>query len=165
MKFVTVVLLAEVIPMNKPQHTPTCNHCKHSKATHRNGGCIACPCDALYFEKVSQSHTPTPWYVEMTNAGEIGAKTEVRVFGPDRKASGSLFKLNRIGTGHQDCVARELSELKANAAFIVRAVNAHEDLLKFMKDLNYAFYVKGTRAAMIEVMFKSKALIAKAEGK
>jgi hypothetical protein len=115
-----------------------------------------------------QPHTPMPWVVEMTNAGEIGAKTEVRVFGPDRKASGSLFKLNRIGTGHQDCVARELSELKANAAFIVRAVNCHAELLRAALEGVEAWEFVSRNAGYsgpTPVWVKEIKIIAKAEGK
>ena len=52
-----------------------------------------------------------------------------------------------------------------NAAFVVRAVNSHQEMLKLIKDLNYAFYAIGTPKAMKEVMARSKEIIAKAEGR
>jgi hypothetical protein len=54
---------------------------------------------------------------------------------------------------------------KKNAAFIVRACNAHPDMLCLLKRINEAFYVKGTRKALLEAMKETKPLIAKAEGR
>lgn len=47
----------------------------------------------------------------------------------------------------------------------LRAVNSHQEMLKLIKDLNYAFYAVGTPKAMKEVMSRSKEIIAKAEGR
>lgn len=47
----------------------------------------------------------------------------------------------------------------------VMIYDAAPELLTLLKEINYAFYVSGKRNAMMEVMAKTKPLIAKAEGK
>lgn len=83
-------------------------------------------------------HTPTPWKVH----------AEINVFGPD--GSSVLGKTSNSDPGVID-------EVKANAAFIVRAVNAHEELLAMVKIL-HPDHAPVTRC-------DACTLIAKAEGR
>jgi hypothetical protein len=90
--------------------------------------------------KTTSAHTPTPWKLI---SGPFGTGHH---FGNDEQPIGKTKTI-------------------ADAAFIVRAVNSHEELLKLVKDLNYAFYAIGTSKAMKEVMARSKEIIAKTEGR
>lgn len=90
------------------------------------------------------NHTPTPWKLA-TNGWDVLDQENKPLVTPRH--------------------TREIDEIAANQAFIVRAVNSHSELLKLIKDINYAFYAVGTPKAMKEVMSRSKAIIAKAEGK
>lgn len=88
------------------------------------------------------THTPTPWEV-IEEEGYVAAYID----GPEPKDVGMIScELNQNGL--------------ANASFIVRAVNAHEDLVKALKKAHASFCVNnGTYPCEVE------ALIAKAEGK
>jgi len=70
-------------------------------------------------ESVSD-HTPTPWKVRM-----YGEKNRWASFqGPDEMAIGDT-----------NVSARSPEEALANAAFIIRAVNAHEELVEALKKI------------------------------
>lgn len=89
------------------------------------------------------AHTPTPWNNDSPSGLVIFSETE-RVATVDDL--GSSFRTK---------------EMKANAAFIVRAVNSHDDLLITLKSLRKAVsqYLAESVASDID------AAIAKAEGK
>jgi len=98
------------------------------------------------------THTPTPWYTsegpkDEPPAAGLAAKHPTK---PKMKMSiGILFEGYHAG------------EAQANAAFIVRAVNAHEELFNTMKALsNNAFKVPLDQWQTI-----AKQVIARAEGK
>lgn len=90
-----------------------------------------------------QAHTPTPWKVQVEygdpgiprnqGGGEkvyICAADGKKVAKPLREFRGTFTP----GTGWEK-IERPLPEVKANAAFIVRAVNSHEELLGLVKSL------------------------------
>ena len=81
------------------------------------------------------SHTPTPWKV-----GE-----EYEILGPNEKVVATTYH-NR-------------PEVEANAAFIVRAVNAHEELLEALR------YVVDSGESYERVQEIAVQAIAKAEGR
>jgi hypothetical protein len=56
---------------------------------------------------------------------------------------------------------RPYTEQEANARLIAAAL----PMLSLLKRINVAFYVKGTRKALVEVMKEAKPLIASAEGR
>ncbi len=85
------------------------------------------------------AHTPTPWKFENRDEDNYLA-------GPEGQ-----FVISLVGSPDD--------EDKENAAFIVRAVNAHEELLKRLKECYEKLEFKGYSNASVE-----KA-IAKAEGK
>src|ERR1700682_5153340 len=70
-------------------------------------------------------HTPTPWSVA----------TSIKEFVP--KTQGGGLKVRLLGNGFQRLGTMNASEdtelARANAAFIVRAVNSHEELLEAAK--------------------------------
>jgi len=86
------------------------------------------------------SHTPTPWKVTTTN--EVWMSS---VCGSDGDEIAQCFKFK--------------NESEANAAFIVRAVNSHEELLEAAKSL-IKYGVVGD-----EYKEQVRQAIAKAEGK
>ena len=57
--------------------------------------------------------------------------------------------------------APPIVEDKANATLIAAA----PELLQLVKDMREAFYVKGTRKALLAVMERSKSVMEKAEGR
>lgn len=89
--------------------------------THHRGGSDPCElCGKKMPTPTPQGqHTPTPWTTENLNPF---------ILGPDEKA------VCQMTWGK-----RPMAEEKANAAFIVRAVNAHEELLEALKTVKQAF--------------------------
>lgn len=89
-------------------------------------------------------HTPTPWRVNATNDGEI-------------LAAKYLVALTYSAVGKE-------SEVAANAEFITRACNSHEDLIKIAQA-----YYNVIKAGLVDVSLATANhitdTIAKAEGK
>jgi hypothetical protein len=114
-------------------------------------------------------HTPTPWYAvtkEMID-GSQRQESYIRTLDDDSAANDHICTVNWVGDGLQDVIeARQ----KANADFIVRAVNSHEGLLMAAKGALAALeHVTGftgdeTSVADIEINLLKRA-IAQAEGK
>ena len=96
-------------------------------------------------------HTPGPWRtIESTNT------TMRTVVGPDFPGQGYIADVNLCRTNDAQDVDGE-----ANA----RLIAAAPELLQLVKDMREAFYVKGTRKALLAVMERSKSVMEKAEGR
>ena len=96
-------------------------------------------------------HTPRPWRtIESTNT------TMRTVVGPDFPGQGYIADVNLCRTNDAQDVDGE-----ANA----RLIAAAPELLQLVKDMREAFYVKGTRKALLAVMERSKSVMEKAEGR
>ena len=96
-------------------------------------------------------HTPGPWRtIESTNT------TMRTVVGPDFPGQGYIADVNLCRTSDAQDVDGE-----ANA----RLIAAAPELLQLVKDMREAFYVKGTRKALLAVMERSKSVMEKAEGR
>ena len=96
-------------------------------------------------------HTPRPWRtIESAN------KTMRTVVGPDFLGQGYIADVNLCRTSDAQDVDGE-----ANA----RLIAAAPELLQLVKDMREAFYVKGTRKALLAVMERSKSVMEKAEGR
>ena len=96
-------------------------------------------------------HTPSPWRtIESAN------KTMRTVVGPDFPGQGYIADVNLCRTSDAQDVDGE-----ANA----RLIAAAPELLQLVKDMREAFYVKGTRKALLAVMERSKSVMEKAEGR
>lgn len=91
------------------------------------------------------NHTPTPWKVVASNAREIEAQDGTYI------CETTYFP----GDGKRD------DDPYSNAAFIVRAVNCHEELLDALKTIAYA-QGDGHPLALIKV---AREALAKAEAK
>ena len=73
------------------------------------------------------THSPIPWFVHGDNNTLIASE--------DGKCMvGEAFRSD--GGAHRKSVSRPLAEAQANADFVVRAVNAHDDLLANLVELN-----------------------------
>lgn len=70
-------------------------------------------------------HTPTPWFVAKCFSGD-SCWCRLIVSAPAPTLPNGDYKL-------EDCVIASGSVGEANAAFIVRAVNAHEGLVRALK--------------------------------
>jgi hypothetical protein len=88
-------------------------------------------------------HTPEPWLIVQPQNDE-NTSDYIEIHDP----------FGRTATIYGDD-----GEAQANARLITAAPN----MLILLKELNYAFYVKGTRKALLEVMAKTRPLIAKIE--
>ena len=96
-------------------------------------------------------HTPGPWRtIESTNT------TMRTVVGPDFPGQGYIADVNLCRTNDAQDIDGE-----ANA----RLIAAAPELLQLVKDMREAFYVKGTRKALLAVMERSKSVMEKAEGR
>lgn len=105
-------------------------------------------------------HAPTPWTIDevRTDSG--------RAF---RIGSGEMLK---VGKGcciiYDDYPGAPDNERKANAAFIIQACNAHDDLVGALRFI-LAFYEPGQRTLDTEAWKRAeaagRAALAKAEGK
>ena len=91
-------------------------------------------------------HTPGPWHI-------INEKT---IVGADSPRQGYVADVNL----HRSSDNGEPDGF-ANAALIAAA----PELLAIIKDMRQAFYVEGTRKALLQVMERSKDIIAKSEGR
>ncbi len=103
-------------------------------------------------------HTPTPWWINRTN----GSEHEI-CSGPSGLDAESQSKIVTVAIAHgpQGEWGKVGAEHQANAAFIVRAVNAHDDLLGIVKIVLRLSLQKGNT----ELNERCKRAIAKAEGK
>lgn len=90
-------------------------------------------------------HTPTPWFVNVSP----GECVQIYKPCPTRMADDVICEVVGIG----------LPRKEANAAFIIRAVNAHEEFLWFVRD-----FLRGDVSDR-ELTERGRELIAKAEGK
>ena len=96
-------------------------------------------------------HTPGPWRtIESTN------KTMRTVVGPDFPGQGYIADVNL-------CRANDAQDVDGEAN--ARLIAAAPELLQLVKDMREAFYVKGTRKALLAVMERSKSVMEKAEGR
>ncbi len=96
------------------------------------------------------SHTPTPWKVAMPlGEGDIQILS---------------VKVNAYGNFINAVVPFRVfsNEDVANAEFIVRAVNSHEELLSAMKLATHHLYATDENAKAINILLEA---IAKAEGR
>lgn len=98
--------------------------------------------DAVDGPRSQPTHTPTPWHV---NYHEIVAANHTR---PCHMST----SLNMFAPG----------ESEANAAFIVRAVNCHQELIDTLKDLAHYCHDQIDETGLQE---RVRQAIAKAEGK
>lgn len=95
-------------------------------------------------EIMATTHTPGPWAVNDKDTG--------------MNDSGTIEGCGIVIC--PDVYGESRERTNANAALIAAA----PELLAIIKDMRQAFYVKGTRKALLEVMERSKDIIAKAEG-
>lgn len=65
-------------------------------------------------------HTPTPWRIEVVESSSSGDPVELIVCGTD-------WEIAQIELGEEDNLCR------ANAAFIVKACNSHDALVKALE--------------------------------
>ena len=92
-------------------------------------------------------HTPGPWQISaIQNEPE---KTSI--------IDADMCFVAEVWQTYIDGESRQ----QAHAALIAAA----PELLAIIKDMRQAFYVEGTRKALLQVMERSKDLIAKAEGR
>lgn len=70
------------------------------------------------------AHTPTPWLVTQSGACE----TLIRAEGPHGKKIASTF-ISSYGGTNRDSYIRGIKTNEANAAHIVKCVNAHDELV------------------------------------
>lgn len=105
-------------------------------------------------------HTPTPWYLNVVDGSqlELFAKDEDGSTVCTALVHGPAGEWRTVGPIHE-----------ANAAFIIRAVNAHEDLLNCCKGLAETledeFNMLESRVDREEVIASIRRIIAKAEGR
>jgi len=93
---------------------------------------------------MKHSHTATPWVYP---TGSVTVRTKV----------GSIHLCNMSN-------GVPLKEQEANAEFIVRAVNAHDELVKAIKDLLYLFDIGNMEDEPDEPeQVRAKKVLAKAE--
>ena len=80
------------------------------------------------------NHTPTPWHLIQTERNDMVISY----------SDGELR--SHIATCHDQALCPEHGTVKANAEFIVRACNHHEELVAALKNLLPAFDNESTRA-------------------
>ena len=106
----------EVTTMKNPCICGSWNHKSHPTETPEN-----------------QQHTPTPWKVaEPIHDSKNGYTWAVAIFSDIAKSGDKL---------PAEAIASDRATAQANAAFIVRAVNVHEELLDLLKSLEDEFQV------------------------
>ncbi len=76
-------------------------------------------------------HTPTPWYISTVSTGLIRTEDNSEVI--DYKIKHSLSDYESVQIGQIGYVFLDNETSKANAEFIVRAVNTHNELLEACK--------------------------------
>ena len=101
---------------------------------------------------MATQHTPTPW---KTDAKGVIGSSYGRMGSPHRRVADCRGQKRPYPTPEMD------AENAANAAFIVRACNAHEDLLREAKALVAEIDARGYHNEFAGM----RAAIAKAEGK
>lgn len=112
------------------------------------------------------AHTPGPWWIFGSKDDERDEEPHYRRYPGIESESMSIVV---FGEESQPTGVRGSEEVAlANAAFIVRAVNAHDDLLKALKGFVYYFRPEITRdivkyECQVKVMEAARAAIAKAE--
>ncbi len=106
-------------------------------------------------------HTPLPWILTWTDFERGGSRFNID-FSHDSangdKATGNIF----LGDGQRG------SHGRANAEFIIRACNAHEEMLEALKDMTELVdcLYEVSPPHLIRARFaKARAAIAKAEGR
>lgn len=108
------------------------------------------------------NHSPTPWHVDVTYLGKDRQRTDFVIRSKaDSLPDGSRVAIISDGSHVLDPKPNEAAA--ANATFIVRAVNSHEELLEALKDA--LRIVQAYRPQAERTISQSQAAIAKAEGK
>jgi len=112
------------------------------------------------------NHTQTPWNAYQQQDAKTGHyEPRWAIHGPGMPGivANIHFDLTQATTTKQD------TNVRANAAYIVHAVNSHEamlgaleDLIRHNEALNKAFYGQGTAKAMRAAMSGQKDLLMKA---
>lgn len=104
-------------------------------------------------------HAPPPWTLAEKIEGQ-----QLKIYGPSKHEEVIDAMSMASGVNHSlELIARVRAfdeEQKANASFIVRAVNAHEELLQALKDM-----VDLYEGHVSMLMQRAKQAIAKAEGR
>lgn len=112
-------------------------------------------------EKMKRGHTPTPWELKPE---EID-KPYIRIRGT---ALGRRYKIaNVLMPVYKGSHEYEIEETRANAAFIVRAVNAHDELVRKIKELiNRLETIKETHRdlSLSDDISQAKKVLTKANG-
>ena len=93
-----------------------------------------------------------PWTVQ--DSTDNDDDTTLTIYAPKAEASIAIMDAFENGC---EC----FSEIRANAHLIAAA----PAMYAIIKDMREAFYVKGTRKALLEVMERSKNVLAQAEGR
>lgn len=134
-----------------------------------NGDCIVCGeievvadgtgCKGKLKPKAA-GHTPTPWRVNAIN----------EIIGEDLRLKKSGYNAtSRLITNCQTVPALDRYEEKlidnANASFIVRCVNSHEELLEACKKARNGFYEDDDHLAMFDAIKDIEKALTKAEKK
>ena len=91
---------------------------------------------------MTTQHTPAPWH-----------QSHVEIYSGAEGRGDTICEILKLSS-------RSEGENQANAFLI----GAAPDMLALLQEINHAFYVKNSRKALIEVMAKTKPLIAKAKG-
>ena len=78
-------------------------------------------------------HTPTPWEVEK---GVFNDKASLYITAPDTSLVCELLPKHMRYTTDQGLIKEVFSKRDANAAFIVKAVNSHEDFVNALKRIS-----------------------------
>lgn len=110
---------------------------------------VDCGCEKDVFacrEHAHPAHTPTPWKVDG--------------FGITSK----VFNIATLDTTAKDMDDNQIGigELSANAAFIVKACNVHEELIETLKNL--VAYSVDCHVGGAPVVAEAREVLAKAEG-
>lgn len=134
-------------PHIEPQHTnevKPARPAEHAYCAEHKDGTLECE-----KQPRREAHTPLPW-------AQDGYGITSRVF--------NICTLDTMAKDGDDNQIG-IGELSANAAFIVRAVNAHEELVSFIKMLIDGSEDRIPPRGEEELVAMAKALLAKAEGK
>jgi hypothetical protein len=109
------------------------------------------------------AHTPTPWKVRIEK-GQGENKPRILIEGAD---AGNVALMKSVRSSERNSYGaltqsyRSNETVEANAAYIVRAVNAHEELVEVVKLIQRLSFQKGNT----ELMRRAKQAIAAAEEK
>ena len=101
-------------------------------------------------------HTPTPWYISETRL-----KTTIEIY-----IDGWGYTLADCDASHSSLADKVgIEEVEANAAFIVKAVNCHDELLKALEGMLQIFLDVDDSADFenMKTVKAARAAIAKAE--